>query len=91
MPTPSLVFGFMLATFYGSFCHFLLGGDARRLALLLLAGWIGFALGQIVGEILQINVFNIGALHFFTATSGALIGLSVVTVLTSRPSEDLYG
>ncbi|MCL4875397.1 MAG: hypothetical protein KJ064_02000 [Anaerolineae bacterium] len=89
MPGPSLVFGFMLATFYGSTFHFILGGDARRLALFLLAGWLGFALGQIVGEILQINAINIGPLHFFTATIGALIGLFTVTVLTNRTNEEL--
>lgn len=79
----------MLATFYGSTFHFILGGDARRLALFLLAGWLGFALGQIVGEILQINAINIGPLHFFTATIGALIGLFTVTVLTNRTNEEL--
>lgn len=79
----------MLATFYGSTFHFILGGDARRLALFLLAGWLGFALGQIVGEILQINAINIGPLHFFTATIGALIGLFTVTVLTNRTNEEI--
>ena len=84
MPAPSFVFGFLLATLYGSSFHFLLGGDARRLALFLLAGWIGFALGQIIGDLLQLDTGNIGALHFAMATVGAYLGLFIVMLLTRR-------
>jgi len=84
VPAPSIVFSFILATLYGTSFHFLAGGDARRLALFLLAGWMGFALGQILGEVFQIDVANIGSLHFSTATFGAYIALFVVMILTRR-------
>ncbi|NOG49440.1 MAG: hypothetical protein HND48_08340 [Chloroflexi bacterium] len=37
MPGPGLVFAFALATLYGALFHFIFGGDARRLAVFLLA------------------------------------------------------
>src|SRR5262249_27041139 len=42
MPSPSVTFGFILATLYGALFHLVLGGNARQLALYLLAGWLGF-------------------------------------------------
>jgi hypothetical protein len=84
MPTPSMVFSFILATLYGSTFHLFAGGDARRLALFLLAGWVGFALGQVAGEILEFQPFNIGPLHFVTASGGALLALGITWLLTRR-------
>lgn len=84
MPGPTLTFGFILATLYGAGFHFVLGGDMRRLALYLLASWMGFALGQMVGSTLQISLLSIGALYALPATMGALIALIVAYVLTSR-------
>jgi uncharacterized membrane protein YeaQ/YmgE (transglycosylase-associated protein family) len=82
MPAPAVIFGFLLATLFGASFHFLLGGDARRLALFLLAGWIGFALGQIAGDLFQIDFASVGILNFCPATSGAYIALAVVMILT---------
>ena len=82
MPSPSVVFGFILATLYGAVFHFVLGGDARRLALFLLAGWIGFILGHIFGTIVGVNVLNIGSLRFFSATLGAWLALWAARFLT---------
>jgi len=84
LPAPSVVFGFVLATLYSTSFHFLLGGDARRLALFILAGWIGFALGQILGDLMNLDFAGIGPLNFCPATSGAYLALLVVLVLTRR-------
>jgi hypothetical protein len=65
-----------------------MGGDARRLALFLLAGWIGFGLGHLLGVLLAIDIFNIGNLRVITASFGALIALVVAHFLTSkRPNK----
>jgi uncharacterized membrane protein YeaQ/YmgE (transglycosylase-associated protein family) len=87
VPGPSIVFSFIVATLYGSSYHVLTGGDARRLALYLLAGWIGYALGQIIGDVLDITLLSIGAVHFFTATVGAWVALIIVWFVTQNQPE----
>lgn len=82
MPGPSIVFGFVIANFYGSVFHFLVGGDARRLAVFLLASWLGFALGHITGDLLNVNFLDIGSLNMLNATFGALVALVVARFLT---------
>jgi uncharacterized membrane protein YeaQ/YmgE (transglycosylase-associated protein family) len=61
-----------------------MGGDARRLALFLLAGWVGFGLGHVLGTILGINILNIGTLRIVSAVIGALIALLVAHFLTAK-------
>lgn len=85
MPSPSLVFGFVLATLYGAAFHFISGGDARRLALFLLSAWLGFALGHAFGELVNFDAMNIGPLHMLTATIGAWLALVVARLLTRQP------
>nr|PZN54509.1 MAG: hypothetical protein DIU68_10410 [Chloroflexota bacterium] len=79
-----MTFAFIVATLYGALFHLIVGGDARRLALFLLAGWLGFAVGHMLGVTLQIDILNIGALRVFSATIGALIALIVAAALTAR-------
>ncbi len=84
MPSPSIALGFILATLYGAFFHLLAGGDARRLAFFLLAGWLGFTLGQVFGVVFAVSVLSIGPLHTFSATWGAFVALLVARLLTGR-------
>lgn len=84
MPGPTFTFAFIIATILGALFHLIFGGDARRLALFLLASWIGFALGHIWGVTFEINLFNIGSLRTFSAFVGALIALFVASILTGR-------
>ncbi len=84
MPGPTLTLGFILATLFGALFHLIVGGDARRLALFLLAGWIGFGVGHVVGVALQVNLFNIGTLRVLTAFFGATVALVVAMLLTSQ-------
>ena len=84
---PTTIFGFILATLFGAGFHIIVGGDARRLALFLLAGWIGFGLGHLLGVMFTINIFNIGTLHVATAAFGALMALLSAHVLTTDKSR----
>lgn len=68
----------------GALFHFILGGDARRLALFLLAGWLGFATGHMVGATMRISIFNVGSLHLISAILGALAVLIFTHLLTSE-------
>jgi uncharacterized membrane protein YjjP (DUF1212 family) len=84
VPSPSLTLSFILATLCGSAFHFLTGGDVRRLAFFLIAGWLGFALGQAFGVAFGVNVFDIGVLHTFAAIFGSLLALFAARILTGR-------
>lgn len=72
---PSVIFGFIIATMWGSIFHFVVGGDIRQLALFLLAGWVGFALGHVFGLVFGLNLMNIGSLRIVSASLGAVIAL----------------
>ena len=84
MLSPTLTFAFILATLYGAAFHLILGGDARRLALLVFSSWLGFAFGQLVGITFLIDFFDIGALRIVSATLGSFTALVAVSLLTSR-------
>ena len=83
MPGPVFVFAFVVATLIASVFHFIFGGNARRLAIFLLAGWIGFALGHAAGRSFVIALFPIGELRIIPATAGALFTLFAVLIFTS--------
>lgn len=90
MPGPTVVFGFILATLLGAVFHLVFGGDARRLAIFLLAGWAGFGIGHVAGVLFEINLLNIGTLRVVAATAGALIALATSLLLTpKRPRKRL--
>jgi uncharacterized membrane protein YjjP (DUF1212 family) len=84
MTTPGLFLGFILATLYGALFHLIVGGDARRLALYLLAGWLGFSVGQVLGTALEITLFQIGPLKTAAATIGSLVALLAAYILGVR-------
>jgi len=87
MPGPTLTFGFIVATLLGAGFHLAVGGGARRLALFLAAGWIGFAAGHLVGLLFEINLLSIGATRFFPAAIGAGLALFFAYVLTKPQSS----
>ncbi len=95
MPSPAFVFGFLIATLYASSFHVISGGDVRRLALFFLASWIGFALGHITGDLLDVELLDIGPLNMLNATVGAFVALVVARILTRTPQvrkeRDFYG
>jgi len=73
--------GFALSTVLGAVFHLWLGGGSRRLALYLLAAWLGFALGHFVGEALLIDALKIGPLNAFGGTVGAAVALGAARLL----------
>ncbi len=87
MPSPSFVFSVIIATLYGAAFHLVSGGDARRLALFLLAAWLGFGLGHGFGEVVGVAFMDIGPLHIFTATVGAWLALVAARILTRQSSN----
>lgn len=84
MPGPNTTLAFILATLFGATFHLIMGGNARRLALFLLSGWVGFSLGHLLGVVFEINVLNIGTLRIVSASLGAVVALVVAHILTSN-------
>lgn len=84
MPGPAATFGFIVATLFGAGFHLIFGGDARRLALFLLAGWLGFGLGHLLGILFEIEVFSVGSIRMLPAVTGAVAALVVARVLSSN-------
>jgi len=82
-----LVLGFLLATAYGAGFHFLSGGPARRIPLYVITAWIGFILGHFIGDLANIELLKLGALHLFTASAGAWILLIASWWLTANTSQ----
>ena len=71
----ALILGFLLATAYGAGFHLILGGPAKRILLYVGAAWVGFLLGQVIGAVLNISLFKMGALYLFSASLGSWIAL----------------
>jgi hypothetical protein len=72
-----LILGFLLATVYGAAFHLVLGGPARRILLYLLAAWLGFTIGHIIGEWLNFHVLVLGPVNLLSASLGAWLALIV--------------
>ena len=77
MTIPTLLLGFILSTLYGALFHLWRGGNAGRLLLYLILSWIGFWLGQFIGDLLNITFDNFGQLHIILATVSSLIFLGI--------------
>jgi hypothetical protein len=88
MPGPSVILAFLLATLYGAVFHAIFGGDLRRLALFLLASWLGFALGQVFGMVGGFRLFSVGQINMFSATLGAWLALIAIHFLTNTPRQE---
>ena len=77
MTIPTLFLGLILSTLYGALFHLWLGGNAGRLLLYLILSWIGFWLGQFIGDLLNITFDNFGQLHIVLASMSSLIFLGI--------------
>jgi len=84
MTLETWLLAFALATIYGAGFHFWQGGSARRLALYLLAGWLGFTIGHFAGDALDIHLLQIGGMNAFAATVGSLIALAAARMLVTN-------
>jgi uncharacterized membrane protein YeaQ/YmgE (transglycosylase-associated protein family) len=77
MSIPTLFLGLILSTLYGAIFHLWRGGTAGRLLLYLILSWIGFWIGQLVGNLLNVSFDTLGQLHLLFATLGSLIFLAI--------------
>ena len=75
MTIPSLVFALIIASLYGALYHLIRGGGLGRLLLFLIFGWVGFALGHLVGIWQEWILLPLGELNLGMSTLGSLIFL----------------
>ena len=88
MPNPVFIFAFVIATMYGLGFHVILGGNARRMVLLIVTSWVGFLLGQYIGGHLDIDLLRIGVIHLAPASVtavGLLIFAHFLTAESTTP------
>ena len=77
MTTPALLYGFLIASLYGTLYHLLRGGKFWRLVFYLLLAWAGFAAGHFLGEWQNWVFVPFGPWNFGMATIGSLVFLGV--------------
>ena len=81
---PALLLGLLLSVAYAALLHVWKGSSLRDLLLYLVASAVGFAVGHLLGLLLQIPLPRIGEVHVIEATVlawVALIGMRELTVL----------
>jgi hypothetical protein len=80
---PALLLSVLLCVAYAGLLHLWKGRSLRDLLLYLVAAAVGFAVGQLLGLLLQIPLPRIGQLHVVEASIfawAALIGVRELTV-----------
>lgn len=81
-----LVLGFLLATIYGAGFHLIFGGPAKRILVYLAAAWLGFFIGQFLGDFFNFELLKLGKIHLVSATLGAWALLLIAWWLVGQDS-----
>lgn len=68
LPSPPLVLSIVIASAYGALFHVWKGKTVQDLLIYLVAGLVGFGLGQLVGHTLGLGIFMIGQIHVVEAS-----------------------
>ena len=79
---PALLLGILLSVAYASLLHLCKGSSMREFLIYLVASAGGFAVGQLLGLLLQIPLPRIGQVHVVEATVFAWVALIGVRELT---------
>lgn len=66
-----LVLGFLLASVYGAAFHFVFGGPIKRILVYLAAAWLGFFIGQFIGDFMNFEILKLGKIHLVSASLGS--------------------
>lgn len=82
----ALVLGFLLASIYGAAFHLIFGGPIKRILAYLAAAWLGFFIGQFIGDFLNFEFLKLGKIHLVSATLGSWILLLVAWWLVGQDS-----
>lgn len=81
-----LVLGFLLASIYGGVFHLIFGGPIRRILVYLFAAWLGFFIGQFIGDFFNFEILKLGKIHLVSASIGAWAALLAAWWLVGQDS-----
>lgn len=71
--SPPFVLSALVSTALAALFNLWQGGSVRDLGLYLVAGWLGFAIGNLLGDWLGLDLFMIGKIHM--AEAGLMCGV----------------
>ncbi len=76
--SPPFVLSALVSTALAALFNLWQGGSARDLVLYLIAGWLGFTVGELLGNWIGLDVLMIGQVHVIEAclTCGLLLFLA---------------
>ena len=69
--SPAFLLSALIASVYGALFHLWRGRTFRELPLYLIASGLGFALGQLAGNLFGLDIFTIGPVHIIEASLGS--------------------
>ncbi len=69
--SPELLLTVLFGASFGALFHLYYGRRSRQLLAFLLASIVGFAVGQLIGEIASLEIFTIGRLHPIEGSLGS--------------------
>ena len=89
MPNPTIVFGILISTLYGTIYHLLRGGTTRTMLGILMLAWAGFWLGDVLGSLIGWSFFWVGNLNAGMGTISSFVFMLAGDVLMHlrRPSD----
>lgn len=61
--SPPFVLSVLVSTALAALFNLWQGGSARDLAVYLVAGWLGFAVGELIGDWVGLDLLMIGEVH----------------------------
>ncbi|MGQ9552508.1 MAG: hypothetical protein ACUVWR_00190 [Anaerolineae bacterium] len=81
MTAPALLFSFLVASVAATLYHVLFGRSLRQLAALWLASIVGFAIGQVLANVLSLNAPQVGPIHLVEALVSSALFMTVVRAI----------
>jgi hypothetical protein len=89
MTLPAFLFGFLISTLIGASFHLWFGGGPGRLFFYEVLSWIGFGLGQVLGNLITWKLWDVGPIKLGFAIIGSLFVLFVGKWLSNiRPDRN---
>ena len=71
--SPPMVLSLIVASAYAAIFNLWQGGSAKDLLIYLVACWLGFGIGELAGDLLDVDILMIGQIHLLEGTVGSLV------------------